>query len=612
MKIRKILQFLITCFVITAWLFSGFPQVWQNPSIPPVIEETRAGTSPEVFASDGTFIPDNGIYAVTVECWGGGGGGGVINNQGGGGGGGGAYAKSTNVAVVPLTGYAVDVGTGGTAEVAGADSTFNSTTVVADGGGAAANADYGTGGTTDNSTGNAIESAGGNGGAGESTGTNDTGGGGGGAGGPNGAGLDGQIYQSGVGGAGGDSNQGTGVGDGGAAQSGNVGLPGGDDLTYGGGGGGGGDDQYNGGTGGTPGGGGGGAGDDATQASGAPGRCIVSYTDTWAPSVSQGSYDNIWTFATAPDNDADGQITMAATPGYDYNTISYSFTYTACASNQGTNGTNSGWQAGASYTDTGLDPNKCYGYTVQTKDPSYTGTASVASETYSSANTPGQPTLGSATETTLTLTNAENSNPAASPITYFAVQVVTGDAGWVTNWVNASGEPVGAEVWLRDDQLDGLVIGGGGTPLTAETTYGVKVKARNENGDPTNLSTEDQEATTAAPNSAPTLSISQPAGGNTNVAVGSTYNIVYSLDDTDNEVFANFAYDTNATDYDGAVITDCLNQVEGENAFCAWDTSGMTPGTYYIHATTTDGINPQVGAYSAGTITLNIVAISIT
>ena len=98
---------------------------------------------------------------------------------------------------------------------------------------------------------------------------------------------------------------------------------------------------------------------------------------------------------------------MIATTGYDYNTISYSFTFTACASDGGTGGTSSGWQlADTTYTDTGLDPNKCYGYTVQTKDSlENTGTASAASETYSSANTPGTPTLGGATATTLNLTN---------------------------------------------------------------------------------------------------------------------------------------------------------------------------------------------------------------
>ena len=486
--------------LIFAWLFSGWPKVWQNPPFPPEVLTTKAA-SPEPFAYTGgsqDFNPANGIYAVDVECWGGGGGGGSINNNGGGGGGGGAYAKSTGVAVTPGTGYAVDVGAGGSSEVNGADSTFGVTTVVADGGGAAANNNNGTGGTLAASTYNdAASHAGGNGGDGNTTG--DVGAGGGGAGGPDGIGNTADNASNNVSTAGGDANSSVGTGTGGAANDGAAGSPGNNDLTKGGGGGGGSEAAQVGGAGGVPGGGGGGGSDNALGGTGGHGRCIISYTDTWAPSVTQATLDNTWTFDTAPNNNTDGQISMAATAGYDYSTISYSFTYTACASNQGANGTDSGWQAGASYSDIGLDPNKCYGYTVQTKDSlEQTGTASVASETYSSANVPGQPTLNGATATSLILTNDENSNPAASPITLFAVQVVTGDAGWITNWVNGSGEPVAGEVWLRDDQLDGLVIGGGGTPLTAGTTYGVQVKAQNENGDPTDLSLEGQGATSAA------------------------------------------------------------------------------------------------------------------
>ena len=502
-KLKKFFQTSLTFIIIFGWLFSGWPRIWQNPRIPPIIEESLAA-SPEAFAADG-FTASTGIYAVTVECWGGGGGGGELNNSGGGGGGGGAYAKSTNVAVIPGNGYAVDIGTGGAAKTAGANSTFNVTTVVAAGGGAGAvSVTPGAGGLASASTWNAIGSDGGTGGTGN--GTVDAGGGGGGAGGPNGAGLvgqDGNYGSSGYGGAGGASNQGVGTGTGGQGNSGANGSPGGGDLSNGGGGGGGGDDGFYGGIGGTPGGGGGGGGDnEADGGAGADGRCIVSYTDIWAPSVSQTSYDNTWTFATAPNNDADGQISMVATTGYDYNTISYSFTFTACASDGGTGGTSSGWQsADTTYTDIGLDPNKCYGYTVQTKDSlGNTGTASSASETYSSANVPGQPTLSGATATALTLTNAENSNPALNPTTKFAVKVVTTspeDTTWLNQWVNLAGSPSVGEIWLTDDELDGLVIGSG-TALNSETTYGVQVKAQNENGDATNLSLEDQETTLAA------------------------------------------------------------------------------------------------------------------
>ncbi len=218
---------------------------------------------------------------------------------------------------------------------------------------------------------------------------------------------------------------------------------------------------------------------------------------------------------------------MEATAGYDYNTISYSFAFSACASNGGTGGTSSGWQsADATYTDTGLDPNKCYGYTVQTKDSlENTGTASAASETYSSANVPGQPTLGSATVGTLTLTNSENSNPSENPTTYYAVYVSStspSDSNWYQKWVNGSGEPVSSEVWLTDAQLDGLVLGSGGTALAGGTTYGVKVKARNQNNDETSLSAEGVGETLAA-----VISITLEPGSGT-----VTYGLVATSKDT--------------------------------------------------------------------------------
>lgn len=42
MKTQKALQFIIVFLVITAWIFSGFPRIWQNPLIPLGIQEARA------------------------------------------------------------------------------------------------------------------------------------------------------------------------------------------------------------------------------------------------------------------------------------------------------------------------------------------------------------------------------------------------------------------------------------------------------------------------------------------------------------------------------------------------------------------------------------------
>jgi len=41
-KFSKISQFFLIFVLITAWLFSGFPQIWQKPRIPPEIQVARA------------------------------------------------------------------------------------------------------------------------------------------------------------------------------------------------------------------------------------------------------------------------------------------------------------------------------------------------------------------------------------------------------------------------------------------------------------------------------------------------------------------------------------------------------------------------------------------
>lgn len=222
---------------------------------------------------------------------------------------------------------------------------------------------------------------------------------------------------------------------------------------------------------------------------------------------------NPMTFASPPNNASATQVDMTASTASDTSgPVSYLFSVdnSACGANSGTGGSNSAWQTETAYSDTGLQPNKCYGYAVQARDAMGTpnvGTASGVSSAYTSANVPGTPTLGSATVSTLALTNAENSNPSANPTTYYAVQVVTTnptDSAWLNKWVNGTGNSSASAVWLTDAQLDALVLQG----LQAGTTYGVKVKAKNQDNDETALSAEGQ-GTTSAPL---TLNISATTG----------------------------------------------------------------------------------------------------
>lgn len=41
----KIFKAIIVFLVIFAWIFSGWPQLWQNPAIPPGIQEAKASSS---------------------------------------------------------------------------------------------------------------------------------------------------------------------------------------------------------------------------------------------------------------------------------------------------------------------------------------------------------------------------------------------------------------------------------------------------------------------------------------------------------------------------------------------------------------------------------------
>lgn len=217
--------------------------------------------------------------------------------------------------------------------------------------------------------------------------------------------------------------------------------------------------------------------------------------DTTAPTP------NPATFSSAPNNASASSVTMTATAGSDSTTpIEYFFNTSVCDSNQGTGDTASAWQQSNSYTDSGLQPNKCYGYTIQMRDSvtptPNTGTASSRNTTYTSANTPNAPTVTAVTDTTITFTNGENSNPSSNPTTNFAVQVVnTTDSTWNNQYVDASGNPSATAVWRSDSAWDGTAING----LDPNTTYGIKAKARNNDSDETSFGGTTTQLTESSP-----------------------------------------------------------------------------------------------------------------
>ena len=547
-KYKKLFKSIAISILVLSWLLTGYPGFWLRPvkAATTTVFLTTADTSPWT-------VPTNWGGMVSIEVIGGGQGGkrGTSGGNGGKGGDGGGYAKITSgFTTTAGSQISFQVGTGGSEGAtpgSGGDTWFNSTsTVLANGGGSATarvgSTTYagGTGGTA------SYKGGGGGGGAagpiktttgiGKNGGgsTASTGIGGGGGGGSEGdSATAGGTTSSTTFGAGGNGWNGNGggatsgaagtAGTGGGGAGGNGGascVTGGQGATGtnldsshgsgGGGGAGGGTATKNvnpagGGSGGLYGGGGGGGGgsnnrNPVATGNGAAGLIVITYTiDDVAPTP------NPMTFATSPNNDAAGQISMTASQASDnfvaQSAISYLFTNdnTTCTSGHaGTGGTSSSWQLNdRNYTDTGLDANKCYGYKVQAKDTAGNTTSGESVVTsYSSAAIPGTPTLGTPTSSTLALTNAENGNPATNPTTYFAVQVTTTtptDSTWLNQWVNATGNPSATAVWLTDTQLDALVLQG----LQPSTLYGVKVKARNQDNDETSLSAEGQGATSS-------------------------------------------------------------------------------------------------------------------
>ena len=127
-----------------------------------------------------------------------------------------------------------------------------------------------------------------------------------------------------------------------------------------------------------------------------------------------------------------------------------------------------------------------------------TGTASSVSATYTSAATPGTPTLENATHNSIEVNNNANGNPASTPTTYFALRCNSSspaDTIWNSKYVDGSGSPSDTEVWLTDSQVDALTI----TGLNISTTYYFDVKARNADQDETGFGSTGNGATTAYP-----------------------------------------------------------------------------------------------------------------
>ncbi|HBG81515.1 TPA: hypothetical protein DDW69_01600 [candidate division CPR2 bacterium] len=108
---------------------------------------------------------------------------------------------------------------------------------------------------------------------------------------------------------------------------------------------------------------------------------------------------------------------------------------------------------------------------------------------------------------------------------------------------------------------------------------------------------------TTSSDSPPTLTVNEPDGTGDTVTVGQSYNLAYDLSDPDSAATVDFYWD-DGQDYTGTAISSCQDQPEGAGAICAWNTTGIIPGAYWIYGVATDGVNPDTRDYSPGQVTI--------
>lgn len=230
-RTRTIAKFFLILILVVSWVFSGWPPLLRNPRIPPATKEAQAATTNTIFLTTGTSwtVPsDWNSLNNKIEVIGGGGGGAAGGNggdtaggSGGGSGGGSAYSLKNNVSLTRGGTATIQIGSAGSAGVAGGDTFFNRTagaagtcadtvSACAKGGAGGSGTTGGAGGASGSGVGD-TKLSGGNGGNGGANTLTDAGGGGGagGAAGKDNAGANGVNGVAGSGaGAGGNGGNG--------------------------------------------------------------------------------------------------------------------------------------------------------------------------------------------------------------------------------------------------------------------------------------------------------------------------------------------------------------------------------------------------------------------
>jgi len=117
-------------------------------------------------------------------------------------------------------------------------------------------------------------------------------------------------------------------------------------------------------------------------------------------------------------------------------------------------------------------------------------------------------------------------------------------------------------------------------------------------------------------NAAPTIGLVEPNGSADTIVQNGAYTITWADSDPDDDADIALYYKTSGTGAcsTGTLITAGLSEdADGASGSYSWSTATVAPNAYYICASISDGINPTVDTWSAGTLTINAApAIAIT
>jgi hypothetical protein len=197
---------------------------------------------------------------------------------------------------------------------------------------------------------------------------------------------------------------------------------------------------------------------------------------------------NPMSFSAAPAPDGISSITMAATTATDAGSppVQYFFDFVS----GGSGGTDSGWQSGTVYTDTGLAANTEYTYRVKARDSAATPNETAFSATVSATTMIETPTgiaFGAVTANSIALGVANSlSNLTAGQSGVFFDSLTPGGDGGIHAWIKV---PTATA-----------------TGLTPNTTYSFTVGACNQDGVQTAFCNPASRTTLAAVPGAPILS----------------------------------------------------------------------------------------------------------